>query len=138
MGTFYSNNDYRNYLAHYGVKGMRWGIRRARNAIKEKYRRAVFQSADKVVKKRRQEAEDWYKTCVKFAKRNPSIDTDREIRGYKKTLDKWNKLAKKYKETPVEKLGEDDYAEAREVLKLERRYRGSKLVNTPPDKFLRR
>jgi hypothetical protein len=138
MGTFYSNNDYRNYLAHYGIKGMKWGVRRARNAIKEKHHRAVFQSADKVVKKRRQEAEDWYKTSVKFAKRNPSMDTDKELREYKKTLDKWNKLAKKYKETPIEKLGEDDYAEARAVLKLERRYGGSKLVNTPPDKFLRR
>lgn len=30
MGTFYdSPNDYRNYLAHYGVKGMHWGVRKA-------------------------------------------------------------------------------------------------------------
>lgn len=28
MGTFYSNNDYRNYLMHYGVKGMKWGVRK--------------------------------------------------------------------------------------------------------------
>jgi len=26
--TFYPVNDYRNYLAHYGVKGMKWGVRR--------------------------------------------------------------------------------------------------------------
>ena len=26
MGTFYdAPNDYRNYLAHHGVKGMKWG-----------------------------------------------------------------------------------------------------------------
>ena len=29
MGTFYdAPNDYRNYLAHHGVKGMHWGIRK--------------------------------------------------------------------------------------------------------------
>ena len=27
-GTFYPKNDYRNYLEHHGVKGMRWGIRK--------------------------------------------------------------------------------------------------------------
>lgn len=26
--TFYSPNDYRYYLIHYGVKGMRWGVRK--------------------------------------------------------------------------------------------------------------
>lgn len=29
MSTFYPENDYRNYLAHYGVKGMHWGQRKA-------------------------------------------------------------------------------------------------------------
>ena len=28
MGTFYAPNDYRNYIAHYGVKGMKWGVRK--------------------------------------------------------------------------------------------------------------
>lgn len=29
--TFYPANDYRNYLAHFGVKGMKWGVRKDRN-----------------------------------------------------------------------------------------------------------
>jgi len=37
MGTFYSNNDYRNYLAHFGVKGMKWGVRKER-AKRSRYR----------------------------------------------------------------------------------------------------
>lgn len=28
--TFYPANDYRSYLAHYGVKGMKWGVRHDR------------------------------------------------------------------------------------------------------------
>lgn len=24
---YYGNNDFRNYLAHHGIKGMKWGVR---------------------------------------------------------------------------------------------------------------
>lgn len=37
MGTFYSKNDYRNYLAHYGVKGMN-----RPSGLKYKTRRKAF------------------------------------------------------------------------------------------------
>lgn len=30
MGTFYAPNDYRNHIAHFGVKGMKWGVRKQR------------------------------------------------------------------------------------------------------------
>lgn len=29
--TFYAPNDYRSYLEHFGIKGMKWGVRRYRN-----------------------------------------------------------------------------------------------------------
>lgn len=41
IAAFYdSPNDYRNYLCHYGVKGMHWGIR------KDDYRRSSEYKAD--------------------------------------------------------------------------------------------
>lgn len=41
MSTFESPNDYRNYLAHYGVPGMKWGVRKA-DAYDNIYYRAKY------------------------------------------------------------------------------------------------
>lgn len=41
MSTFYPENDYRSYLAHYGVRGMKWGVRKA-NAYDSIYYRSKY------------------------------------------------------------------------------------------------
>jgi hypothetical protein len=39
--TFYASNDYRNYLAHYGVKGMKWGVRKNRQTAERRKKKSV-------------------------------------------------------------------------------------------------
>ena len=39
MSTFYPENDYRSYLAHHGVKGMKWGVRKAQEKKNRKMRK---------------------------------------------------------------------------------------------------
>lgn len=39
MSTFYPENDYRLYLAHHGVKGMHWGVRKAQEKKARKMRK---------------------------------------------------------------------------------------------------
>ena len=36
MSTFYPENDYRTYLTHHGVKGMKWGVRKQYRADKKR------------------------------------------------------------------------------------------------------
>lgn len=68
MGTFYAPNDYRNYIAHYGVKGMRWGVRKQKastgdgmqnfkSTVKKKLREVHHDYFDKVTDLRRKRIE---------------------------------------------------------------------------------
>lgn len=54
MGTFYAPNDYRNYIAHYGVKGMKWGVR------KQKAQRGIQNFRTAAKKKLKEVHHDWF------------------------------------------------------------------------------
>lgn len=43
-GTFYPLNDFRSYLEHYGVKGMKWGVRKDRSKS-AKYAASISRTA---------------------------------------------------------------------------------------------
>lgn len=64
--TFYRDDD---YLVHYGVKGMKWGVRKAQNTGS---RKSIKQKAREIVAK-------GYKAAANRAVRN-AIEQDREAR----------------------------------------------------------
>lgn len=95
---FYSNyeppNDYRNYLRHHGVKGMRWGIRH------DKYRKGDKMRTD--IK------ED--SSITKRVKNDYNNMTDQEfLAKYKVSKDRYRKRVNKYGDpymnSPMAKLG---------------------------------
>lgn len=89
----YSNNDYRNYLAHHGVPGMKWGVRKSpiRSAIG-----GIHKHHKKVQERRKEKEINRYKTKYKLTDRQANtLYDDRKKNKYSKRFA--NSVAKSYK-----------------------------------------
>ena len=59
MSTFYPENDYRNYLKHYGVKGMRWR-KRSNKGLPNRHRSDLLESQRNSHKLEDHEPASWH------------------------------------------------------------------------------
>lgn len=109
--SYYGSNDYRNYLAHHGIKGQRWGVRRklrqaSKYAIKEN---AYAQKEAKAVRKgnvvkQRQFGEKRKYYAQKKQKALSNVDIHRaktvamrNVEKYSNSVVKYEKKINKYK-----------------------------------------
>lgn len=89
----YYGNDYRNYLAHHGVPGMKWGVRKSpiRSAIG-----GIYKHHKKVQERRKEKEVNRYKTKYKLTDRQANtVYNDRKKNKYSKRFA--NSVAKNYK-----------------------------------------
>lgn len=101
-GTFYdAPNDYRNYLAHHGVKGMHWGIRhdpqrsnyrKFKRAIKDGSIRSLSWNSGNARKRFKSYVEEAIKKQPSYAKMKELVDRRNELwnQQYDLMLDIWN------------------------------------------------
>jgi len=94
----YQEETIAKYLAHYGVKGMRWGVRSAKRStlrknFKEKYNAEGTASSTGAALSKAKRSE---RKAIKGEKR-----ASRNVRLQKASVDEWNMLANEYKTEAV-------------------------------------
>ncbi len=111
MSTFYSIEDYAHFLAHHGVKGMKWGVRKQRL---------------------REAGENWLRQGIKSGKDKPNVSRAEKIT--KETSRAFNEAAgaagrmgdlrrkKDAKQSNAKKLSEKELNDAIRRMRLEREY----------------
>lgn len=94
---YYGNNDYRDYLAHYGVIGMRWGIRRY-----QPYSYTAYRGSERVGKELGQ-AKEIAKKAAKAAGEGALKAAKTAGRGAKAAVKKASEMNKAHQEKVREK-----------------------------------
>lgn len=93
MGTFYAPNDYRNYIAHFGVKGMKWGVRKDRGRRQNPIRRLLSRRAKKLHDRYTKAGDNAASRAKKYADAERKVKT--RYRGAK-WFDRWLEDQRKY------------------------------------------
>lgn len=80
MDEYYGNNDYRDYLIHYGVKGMKWGIhKRAKDYVVNRLEARKQEKAREKQNERYKDLIDMYEKNGRIIGRDKNLEKKRRF-----------------------------------------------------------